>query len=134
MSAGLKPKEGLTFCPRSAVDGSKVDPIFDETGYEASDGEKLASDIYHFRRRDGAADFYSKQLASARAVLEADTPPDDADRRRAVVELETKDGTSKAAVLVLSGELVTEIVGPSVGHVLAFEKWQRVTRQPKGCY
>src|SRR5215208_6085136 len=126
-SPALKPKEGLTFRPRSFTDGANVDPVYDDTGYESSDGETVTWKHYRFRRPESAAEFYSKELARARAVLATGTrgdTPGNNDWRRAVVEFEAGDGRSVAAVLQLRASYVHEIVGPSAGHVLAFEQSQ----------
>ncbi len=125
--AGLKPKEGLTFRPHSFSDGVNAEPTYSDTGYEASDGETVTSKWYGFKRREGASEFYSKELARARAVLETGTQPglqDDSVVQRAVVEFGAKGAPPEAAVLELGAGYVNEIVGPTVGHVLAFERWK----------
>lgn len=123
----LKPKEGLSFRPRSFYDGVNAEPTVSGTVFEASDGERVESRWHSFKRRENAAKFYADELARARAVLEksaADGETGVAAKERAVLEVVTPDGRAWAEVIEMRGGSVNEITGRSVGHVLAFERWQ----------
>src|SRR5437764_681860 len=101
-SPALKPKEGLTFRPQTAIDGSNTDPHFSGTDYKASDGETLEHQWYSFKQRETADKFFSDEVARARAVLEEatqDDGPNGSSKRRAVIESVTKDGRAWAAVV-----------------------------------
>ncbi len=131
VSPTLRAKEGLTFRLKSATDGANTDPRFDATEYAASDGETVASEWHSFKHREDAVKFYSDALARARTVLERSTQVNDlgnTDTQRAVIEFVTNNGRSLTAVVELKGSSVNEIIGPTVGHVLAYEKRQEVNR------
>lgn len=126
-SRALRPKEGLSFRPRSFYDGVNAEPTVSGTVFEASDGERVESRWHSFRRQENAAKFYADELARARAVLERGTAGGErgaAAKERAVLEVVTPDGRVWAEVIEMRGGSVNEITGPSVGHVLAFERWQ----------
>jgi hypothetical protein len=131
VSPTLKAREGLSFNYHGAVDGSNTDPRFDATEYEASDGERVTSEWYSFKHREGAAKYYSGLLARARTVLDGGGQINDMSstaQQRAVIEFVTGDGRPLAAVVELSGNNVNEVIGPTAGHVLAFEKWRELNK------
>lgn len=131
----LEPREDLTFRYRAAADGAAnlgdSIPTKSWTEFEASDGSTVRAYQRSFKRPEYAKDFYLGELARASAVLlEAapDSVPSGFIVQRAVVEFAAENGRKRAAVLELSGSYVSEVTGPSVGHVLAYERWRETQR------
>ncbi len=120
----LRPKEGLSFRAASMTCGANIDPIHSGTGYESSDGESISFELYSFKRQESAVKFYDEELSRARSVLnrgEQQGESKSGEQRRAVIGLETKNSRASFAVIEQDGTHVDEIIGPTVGHVLAFE-------------
>jgi hypothetical protein len=130
-----EPRKGLTFRYHGAGDGMNTNgptPSTSWTEFDASDGSELRAYQYSFKRPEYAEKFYAEKVAEAAAVLREEVRaagPDFVGGRRAVVEYAGRGGGRRGAVLELRGSSVSEVIGATVGHALAYEEWREGQRQ-----